>query len=395
MALDFPASPATGATYTGPNGVIWSWDGAKWLAGTSANVYAPLTDPFFQGNPQAPNPAVGDADQTVATTKFVTDAVATSLHDVGRNYIHNSMFNIWQRGPGPFTTTTSAYTTDRWIFVNSAGIGSFTVTRATLSDGDRAAIGDEAARYCMQNNFTGNAGTTAHDYADHRIEDVRRLAGKTVIVSFWAMSSGGGVKLGLNMFQLFGSGGSPSPFVQVQVTGTAITTTASWARYSTVFTIPSIAGKTLGTDGSDATWLRFSYTCGATNNQSTGNIGVQSGIVNVWGVQLELGTVATPLEKLDPVTQLQQCQRFYCRTEIHALGTAGGASYYLGVNGVFPVTMRAVPTSVTSIQNIGADMNVAGFAIDSLHVGGFRAFASSSAASQIQYDRLIAASADL
>ena len=43
-----------------------------------------------------------------------------------------------------------------------------------------------------------------------------------------------------------------------------------------------------------------------------GNIGVQSGTVYLWGVQLEIGSVATPLDYGGtPQQQLAQCQRFF------------------------------------------------------------------------------------
>jgi len=74
--LDFPNSPTTGQNFTGPNGLVWQWDGAKWINGSLAgNVYAPVRDPVFVGNPQAPNPPPGDADTSVATTSFVAAAL--------------------------------------------------------------------------------------------------------------------------------------------------------------------------------------------------------------------------------------------------------------------------------------------------------------------------------
>jgi hypothetical protein len=39
--------------------------------------YAPLESPTFTGDPKAPTPAPGDNDTSIATTAFVTDAVAT------------------------------------------------------------------------------------------------------------------------------------------------------------------------------------------------------------------------------------------------------------------------------------------------------------------------------
>ena len=109
MPLDFPNSPTVGATYTGPGGVVWTYDGAKWASGASTTAFAPIDSPAFTGDPTAPTPAYGDNDTSVATTAFVQAAVAPMTNNVGRNLIHNSLFNVAQRGAGPFTTTGALY----------------------------------------------------------------------------------------------------------------------------------------------------------------------------------------------------------------------------------------------------------------------------------------------
>jgi len=305
---------------------------------------APLASPVFTGDPQAPQPPVGDSDASIATTQFVTAAVATALHDVGRNLIHNSMFNIAQRGAGPFATL-GTYTLDRWLLFGATDAAS--ILQVALGDGGRAAIGDEEARLGLQNTFTGNAAAGAFHRIDQRIENVSRLAGKTVTISFYASTSSGTPKLGLNMTQSFGTGGSPSAAVQALATGNSVTLSTTWTRYSSTIALPSVAGKTLGTNNDSYTALSIYFSSGATANAGAGNIGVQSGTVNIWGVQLELGPTATPLEKLDPVTQLQQCQRFF------QTGFAGMSSYSTpGVSIqhilLFPVRMRAVPGTFTT-----------------------------------------------
>jgi hypothetical protein len=83
-----PGSPgAPGVTgATGP-GVAAGGSTGQVLAKTSATDYAtawanpagaPLDSPVFTGNPQAPTPAVGDEDTTIATTAFVQNAVDTA-----------------------------------------------------------------------------------------------------------------------------------------------------------------------------------------------------------------------------------------------------------------------------------------------------------------------------
>jgi len=272
--------------------------------------------------------------------------VATSLHDVGRNYLHNSMFNIAQRGAGPFTAFGTT-TLDRWYLTGVTDTAN--TSQGALGDGGRAEIGDEEAGFFWLNNFTGNAATGAYHRLDQRIENVRRLAGKTVTVSFWARYTAGTPKIGINMTQNFGTGGSPSTAVQVLLTGNAITPGPTFARYTTTITLPSISGKTLGTNNDHFTALQIYFSSGATQNAAAGNIGVQSGTVNLYGVQLELGSTATPLEKLDPVTQLQQCQRFFYTGQI-VFGGYQPASSNMYVTSPLPVTMRAAPT-ITPVSN--------------------------------------------
>lgn len=45
---------------------------------TSIAAKAPLASPVFTGNPTAPTPTAGDNDTSVATTAFVTTAVAST-----------------------------------------------------------------------------------------------------------------------------------------------------------------------------------------------------------------------------------------------------------------------------------------------------------------------------
>jgi hypothetical protein len=340
--LDFPNTPALNQTYTGPNGVIWVYDGAKWANGsTIATAYAPLASPVFTGDPQAPTPPAGDADTSLATTAFVAAATATALHDVGRNTLHNSMFTIAQRGTGPFSA--SNYTLDRW-WVDIA-LDTSNVTQGPFSDTQRSQIGDEAAEQALIVGVTGNAGAAALTAVSQPIEGVRRLAGKTVTASFWAYATAGTPKVGVGIIQSFGTGGSPSANVTVNATAVTLSTTAT--RYSVTLALPSVAGKTLGTNGNHYTRLMLWLSSGANNNTSAGGIGVQSATFVFWGVQLEVGSQATPLEKLDPVTQLQQCQRFYQTGPFVTYGYSGAA---IGIEVVIPLStpMRASPTCTTA-----------------------------------------------
>jgi hypothetical protein len=272
-----------------------------------------------------------------------SDFVAPSFNNAGRNLIHNSLLAVAQRTAGPFSV--AGYTLDRWFLSRVADTASIQQTSHT--DTTRGQIGDEAAVYAVQNAFTGNAAAGSFHYLWQPIESVRRLGGKTVTVSFWAASGSGTPKLGVSIDQIFGTGGSPS--ATVTGTGQAVMLSTTWARYTATFTIASTAGKTLGTGSNDYTALIFWYSAEASFNARSGSIGVQSGLIAIWGMQLEIGSAATPLEKPDPGYDSANCQRFYQTGYAYIAGyNLGGTS--LGVFVPFNVTMRASPTITLSGQ---------------------------------------------
>ena len=305
---------------------------------TAAQIlsYAPLASPGLTGTPTAPTAAATDDSTTLATTAYVTNAISPALGDIGRNKLHNPLFNIAQRGTGAFTTV--VYTLDRWAL--SLTGDSDSVTQAALADADRTAIGDEEAEFALQNVFTGAAGSGNFSVVIQRIEDVKRLSNKTVTVSFWAKAASGAPKLGVALDQAFGSGGSAA----VQGTGQAVTLSTSWTRFTLQFTLGSASGKTIG--AGSFTGLDFWYSAGSTFNTRTGSIGTQGPFtVSLWGVQLEIGSVATQLEKPDPRYDLSNCQRFYTIGAVLAAST-GSTGSTLFAQSAYPVTMRASPTVV-------------------------------------------------
>ena len=261
---------------------------------------APLASPTFTGTPAAPTPTTGTNSTQIATTAFVQAQMVASgagvstwntragavvlqqvdvaavgaLHDDGRNLIDNGCFNVAQRGAGPWTADTN-FTLDRWQL--SISLDTVSVSQSAFNDTTRAQVGDEAATFLLGNTFTGNAGAGAFNRIMQRIEDVRRLAGKTVTVSLWAWAGSGTPKLGVGFVQNFGTGGSPS--AAVAVAGQSVTLNTTATRYTLTFAVPSVSGKTLGTNGNHNTELSLWFSSGATQNVNAGNIGVQSGVI--------------------------------------------------------------------------------------------------------------------
>lgn len=355
MTFNFPDPPLTvGQQVTNAaTGIMYQWDGVRWLP-IAVPLPSGVTVTVSDTAPATPKPgdlwfdSIGaqtylyyqdpSSTQWVLTTSPPFPQAASFSGNVGRNLVHNSTFAIQQRGAGPWTA--SSYTADRWV--QQIGGSTISSQMAVLADADRAALGDELAWYSLQSAFTGTSGAGDYLILIQPIENISRLANKTVTVSFWARYTSGTPKIGVCWSQNFGTGGSPS--AQVVGTGVPITITGTWARYSVTFSLPSAAGKTFGTNGNNQTSLEFWLSHGSTY-ASRGNVGVQSGTVQFWGVQLEIGSgfgFPTPLEKVDIQTDLARCQRFFCVQNGYIYGFANNATQMV-VLWTYPVQMRAAP----------------------------------------------------
>ena len=224
----------------------------------------------------------------------------------GRNRIINGDFSVNQRAFTSATTDTT-YGFDRWLLGKSGG----TVTYSTQAP----ALGElsESARAFARVVTSGQSAAGDYAILSQRIESVRTLSGKTATVSFWAKAAVGAPKVAVEVEQNFGTTGSPSGAVQTYAG--QVTLSTSWARYSISVAVPSIAGKTLGTAGNDFVSIALWTSAGSTFNARTGSLGIQSATIDIWGVQVEEGSVATLFEQKSYADELRACQRYYERRD--------------------------------------------------------------------------------
>jgi hypothetical protein len=325
---------------------------------------------------------------------FANTSVSSGAYgNIGRNLLHNAQFNVRQRGIGPWTLNGS-YTADRW-WMYLAGGDIASTSLYGLQDSHRAQIGDEAALWAPGIQFTGTATATSQTVYVQDVENVYRTSGKTVTLSFWAMASSGTPKIGVSWQQDFGTGGSPSAGVAGNL-GVTVALSAAFTRYTMTATLPSMAGKTVGTNGDDALGIAFYLSCAPSNpaNGFAGGIGTQSGTVNLWGIQLEIGSVATPLGKVDAQLDLTNCQRYYLTGQFGVVANANG-SEYIGGFAYFPCTMRRAPTIVVS-GPVGSDTNVgSSSAPDVISAQSFRYAFLSAGSGPVVAVRNYTASSDL
>lgn len=158
-----------------------------------------------------------------------------------KNYCINGNFDFWQRGVSFSIATGGSYFADRFKYGRDGSGDTGTVSRQTFTVGQTSVPGNPT--YFLRHDQTvAGTGTTTRAL-EHRIEDVSSLSGGTATVSFWAKADTSRT-ISLNMVQNFGSGGS----ALVSITSQSINLTVGWQRFSLTFTVPSISGKTVGSD---------------------------------------------------------------------------------------------------------------------------------------------------
>lgn len=261
----------------------------------------------------------------------IEDSGGTSV--IGRkNYIINGNFDIWQRGTSETGRTSSGYAADRW-FINPSG-GTVSSSRQAFTPGQTDVPNEPGYFYRFQN-------TVANDNVGlwQKIEGVRTFAGKTITLSFYAKyTTNKPTNLNIDINQDFGVGGSTD--VQTVVFNDTNPYTTSWQKFTYTVDIPSISGKTIGTNDNIA--IRF----GNTTNEVFD--------FDIAQVQVEKGSVATDFE-VRPIAEEQSlCNRYY---QIYIEGFQGistGAMYnsttVLGV--INFEEMRVAPTlNVTTGTN--------------------------------------------
>lgn len=246
-----------------------------------------------------------------------------------RNKIINGDFSINQRGVASVNAN-GQFFADRWRLqlLGSGSAATAEIVQFSLGAADKPPFFD-TAHVRLDITAAGFIGITQY------IEAIRSLAGKKVTLTFWARKpTGGTVDLsGVSFNQNFGTGGSPSTVVPTLATVTGALGT-TWSKITAIVDIPSIWGKTLGTNGDTSTQpiIQFSGT----------------GLVDIAHVSLVEGDATAEDDPFSPrhiQQELALCQRYYWRGKpgnyFSQFVTASGQDVSWPIS--FPVTMRTVP----------------------------------------------------
>jgi len=229
-------------------------------------------------------------DSTLTTTKLATPNLGR------RNVLINGNFNVWQRGT---SGTAAGFYADRWRSTTGLN-GAMTISRQSFTTGQTDVPNNP--KYFFRHAQTTAHTNTGYNHDRQRIEGVETLAGKVCILT-WYMKADASRTIAVRRIQNFGTGGSPSASVDTQILASQAITT-SWVKYTLTFTMPSINGKTLGTDNNDYVEIGFDYGAEANNTYT----------IDIAQVQLEANSQASPFEYRSYGEELQLCRRYFYKT---------------------------------------------------------------------------------
>lgn len=225
----------------------------------------------------------------------------------GRNRLINGDFRVWQRGTAFSVSTGARPTADRWLV--NAQATTLSASRDDIAAGRLVA----GSRHLLKLVVESVAGADSMALVQQRIEDVRTFAGKRVTVSFKARATVDNFKVGLELQQSFGTGGSTAR----DSIGGGVTLDTMWRWHQLTVDVPGIAGQTLGADS----YLQLSLwmNAGANFAGRAFGAGQKSGVVYLAEMQVEEGDTATDFDRRPEALELLLCQRYYETVDVNRI----------------------------------------------------------------------------
>ena len=278
-----------------------------------------------------------------------------------KNRIINGDMRIDQRNAGASVTPANgAYTIDRWYVAQTAGASKFSVQQNAGSVTPPATF----TNYLGATSLSAYTVAATDQYALRQLIEGFNVAdlaygtasAQTITLSFWVRSSLTGTFGGA----LYNQANDKS-----YVFSYTINSANTWEKET--ITIPGDTATALATNNSASLLINLSIGYGTTYSRSfsgtwvSGFFGSVTGATSVvgtngatWyitGVQLEIGTSATPFERRLYDKELASCQRYYAKMSAFSGNNycAFGVGMWISSNTPngfvkYPVSMRSAPT---------------------------------------------------
>ena len=286
-----------------------------------------------------------------------------------RNAIINGDMRINQRGTSTNLASMSAvgatvgYVVDRWCVLRSGYATDSQMAQGTNGVSDLPFTEAGITTFSRVSRIVSTSSTAAINFSyGLESQDSKKFAGKTVTLSFYYRTGANFSSSALNAYIVTGKGNDEglqrgSSITGYQANTASFTASLNWSRAKYTVTITDTA----------VTQIGVSFQLIPTGTAGTADY------FDITGVQLELGSVATPFEVRPYPVELQLCQRYY---EIgprgyYTYGTAFGGGYLNFIS--YKVSKRSSGT-VTVYDDVNNANKVRGYgpsssAADNIGVG--------------------------
>lgn len=189
-----------------------------------------------------------------------------------RNRVDNGRFDLWDFGTSFGSLTSGQIVANRWrAGFDGSGITQ-NLSRQSTTDPE---LLDRGIKYYLRwaKSVAGSGATFRQLYL--RMPDVRMLSGRTITIGLRARADAARVLLALAT-QNFGTGGSPSTLVNTTIGSWTLST--SWQVWTASVALPSVSGKTFGSNNDDYLQLTFNLVLNAADTLDITDIVVQEGL---------------------------------------------------------------------------------------------------------------------
>lgn len=166
---------------------------------------------------------------------------------VPANMLPNGAFRAWNAGVTFVDPASGTTVADEYTVSYDGTIGNFTVSRQTFAPGQTDVPGNPD--YFLRWAHTAAGVGSTFRRLRTQVAHVGRLSSSKVVRSIYMKADSARSVTG-KLIQHFGTGGAPSADVEAE--SVVFNLTTAWQRFELPDTLPSIGGKTLGTNEDDA-----------------------------------------------------------------------------------------------------------------------------------------------